>query len=164
MFYSRQHIDSLAMREDTRPMARRQRFGTSRQSAIIVLVLTLAFGAACGDPPSADGGFEFEPEPVKTLEDGTAILANASPSCGSVLADEVGALVDNEHYADFENWIHDYPFEIVDESPGRNGFLLRIRVPLGAPSAAVDLIQQQEGVIAVNRQGIGRGEHPCTTL
>jgi hypothetical protein len=87
------------------------------------LVLLCAGGlalmaTACGEPPSRGESFNFDPEPAVTLEDGTAVLAEATPSCGSVLADEVGALIANDHYDEFRRWLDDYPFEVFDESPG----------------------------------------------
>lgn len=134
----------------------------SAACAISAVVASYAFFAACGDPSAVPRKFEFEPAPVVTLANGTPVIP-VTEGCGSLLPDRVTALVSNESLQAVENWIEEVGFEVLEESPGTHGFLLRLRVPFGASPDAADALAEREGVIAADVGSIAEGPRPCRT-
>ena len=131
---------------------------------LAMLVAGAAVFAACGSPDDGEDAFTFDPEPYVSLPDGRRVSVEPD-SCVTYIADMVVVLVDTKDLTAVKDRIAQLRWEIEREYQTTLTTSLWLRVPLGSVRAAIDEINQQNGVIGAvpYRLGGGPPEDPLPT-
>lgn len=123
---------------------------------VVTVLLGFALAVGCGNP-SRKPAFEFTPIPYTMVPgSGGTPIAVADYEGGTIIADEIGALVERDQLDAFLHRISELGFNplSVSESDPAN---VNLGVPLGSAPDAVGEVQRIDGVVAANVNSTRRG-------